>query len=213
MWGLARSEAYTTAVSLPCPVKLVIGTDKAVAGIVYNQQVVWPGILQERGHLHAQLDARVRDRRDGPFVGMVVVLFAEDLLQDEHIWLNRRILVPSQHQHRHAGVFRPEGLLLDVYGGILEMAGVCLELVALRRSWYVLGMRIMLWRCLRASVGAKNSNWREWNHPPGPGETHVLEAEPGSVVLAGVSMRREDRGLWEPTFSAWKKVPWSRDRG
>jgi hypothetical protein len=38
----------------------------------------------------------------------------------------------------------PKGLLLDVYGGILEVAGECLELIALWQSWNRFGWRVVL---------------------------------------------------------------------
>lgn len=129
----------------PGPIQLVVWPDITVTGVVNNQKVVGTGIIQKRGHLHSELDTRVRYSRDGPSVGVVVVALTKDLLQGQEILLDRRVFLPSQHQDRHAGVFGFEGLLLDVDGGILEMAGEGLELIALGQSWGRFGMGVGLW--------------------------------------------------------------------
>jgi hypothetical protein len=80
-------------------------------------------------------------------------------------------------------------LLLDVYGGILEMAGECFELIALGQPWDRLGVRVVLrgylWRRLlvpRTTPGCSCGD-RSEIHPPGPGERHVVEAVPASSVV------------------------------
>jgi hypothetical protein len=51
-----------------------------VAGIVYDKEVVWPGIVEKGSHPDAELDAWVRNGGDGPFVDVVVVTLMEHLL-------------------------------------------------------------------------------------------------------------------------------------
>ena len=56
----------------------------------------------------------------------------------------------------------PQSLLLDVYRGILEMAGECFELIAFWQSWNGLGVRVVLWGYLeRERVSGLDSSRSE----------------------------------------------------
>ncbi len=121
-----------------------------MAGIVYDEEVIWTGAFQERRHLDAELDARVGHRRYIPSLGVVAVLVAQHLGQGREVGLDGRVVFPSQEKGRGTRVGRPLALEVYVYGGILQMAGEGLEVVPFG-GWRLLGSRVLLllWRlCL-----------------------------------------------------------------
>jgi hypothetical protein len=59
-------------------------------------------------------------------------------------------------------MFGSQCLLLDVYRGILKMAGECFELIAFWQSWNGLGVRVVLWGYLeREGVSDMDSSRSE----------------------------------------------------
>jgi len=81
---------------------------------------------------------------------VIVVSIAKDALQEQQILLDRRVLLPSQHQNGHARVLWSQGLLLNMDSSVLEMSRKGLELVAFRGSWRHLAMGIVLGGDLKA---------------------------------------------------------------
>src|SRR5689334_2048019 len=45
-----RPRQQPTIYHVPCPVKLVIRADITIAGVIYNEEMIWSGILQEGCH-------------------------------------------------------------------------------------------------------------------------------------------------------------------
>ena len=122
----------------------------AVAGVVDDQEMVGPGVLEKRDHPGAKLDIGVGYSWDAPLFGVVVVFLAEDFLEGEKLRFDRRVLLPPQQQDGHGGIGGFAALAVDEHGGILQMAGEGLEIMALRHGGgCVLGGKAMLGRNLR----------------------------------------------------------------
>lgn len=75
----ALSGGATRLYCAPCPIDLLVLADIAMAGVVYNKQVVASSMFYKGSHLYAQLDAGVRNGRYCPFVGVVAVSLTKDL--------------------------------------------------------------------------------------------------------------------------------------
>lgn len=116
----------------PCPVDLFVWADIAVAGVVDDKQMIIPSVLNKRSHLYAQLDAGVRNRRNRPLVGVVVVSFAEDLFKGEEVMFGGCVFLPPEQQHR-GGLVGGLALHLAIYvhRSILQMPGEGLEFMTL----------------------------------------------------------------------------------
>lgn len=125
----------------PSPIELIV-RNIAVASIVDDQQVVVATMFEERGHLHAELDAGIGHRWDGPSIGSIVVAVSEDVFQGCEISFGRSVFFPSQEQDRDAIIRGALGLTLDQHGSILKMPRKGLEIMAL--GWRGLGDLLLL---------------------------------------------------------------------
>lgn len=140
----------------PSPVKLVIRPNITVAGVVDYEQMVGSCVLEEGGHLHAELDAGIGHSRDGPSIGPVVVAVSQDVLQGRQVSLDGGVLFPAQQQHGDTVVGCAFRLALYQHGGILKMPRKGLEIMALGGGG--LGGRVLL---LGLRIQAVNSGIRE----------------------------------------------------
>lgn len=112
-----------------------------MAGIVDDQEVVAPRMLDKGRHLYAQFDARVGDGRNGPFFGMVIVSLPENLVQFEKFALHSFILLPSQQQDRDILVAGASlHFSVDIHGSILQMPSEGLEFMAFGGWGWALGV-------------------------------------------------------------------------
>lgn len=112
-----------------------------MAGIVDDQEVVAPSMLDKGRHLYAQFYAGVGNGRNRPFFGMVIVSLPEDLVQFEKFALHGGILLPSQQQDRDILVAGASlHFSIDIHGSILQMPSEGLEFMAFGGWGWALGV-------------------------------------------------------------------------
>lgn len=88
------------------------------------------GLFEKRSHLHTKLDTGIVDGRDLPLLGFEVVFLPQGLVKSNKVIVYGLVVLPPQQQHGYVGIWGSLGLPLDQHGGILEMAGKRLEVVA-----------------------------------------------------------------------------------
>lgn len=60
---------------------MLIRPNEAVTGVVNNQEMIWPGVLEKRSNLHTELDTRVWAIWDLPALSVEVICSVEELLE------------------------------------------------------------------------------------------------------------------------------------
>lgn len=119
----------------------MICADKTIAGIVNNQEVIIPSMLNELCHLHSELDAWVGTTRDAPLLSMIIESLTKELSKLHHVWLYAWIILPSQEKNGNIFVDGFIGSCIDKGCRILKMSGKGLEVGALGRWCRILNER------------------------------------------------------------------------
>jgi hypothetical protein len=75
---------------------MMVRTNKSIASIIYNQEMIRPGSLNMLCHFHGKFYARIGGSRYGPGFGSVMEAVDENLLELKEILLNGHIIFPAQ---------------------------------------------------------------------------------------------------------------------
>lgn len=103
-----------------------------MARVIYDKQVIGSCMFQELGHLNTELDAWIGHSRDKPSLCAIVISRLKNTAKSNQVLFDTVIVLPPQQEDRNF-LIRGRwalGLSLDEHGGILEMAGVRLEVMA-----------------------------------------------------------------------------------
>ena len=111
----------------PSPIQLAVGASISVASVIYNQEMVRPGIFEQGVYLDTELGNGVGARRDLPAFCAETIGGLEELVESVEVRFWGVVALPPQHEDGHVGVLGrlgfPLRLPLYEHGRILKMAG------------------------------------------------------------------------------------------
>lgn len=129
---IAKTEARLVLAQphSPRPIQMLIRPNEAMAGVVNNKKMIWPGVLEKLSYLHTELDAGVRAIRDLPALGVEMICTAKEVVEGHEIVVRGLVAFPPQHKNRDICILGKLRLSLYEHGRILEMPSEGFEVMS-----------------------------------------------------------------------------------
>lgn len=98
---------------LPCPIQIMVGTDKTMASIINNQEMAGSRVFNVLRQLHREFDVWVGATGYAPRLGSKIVSLAKDLEKTQKVVLRTQVIFPAKQEGRYTIILSSICLVVD----------------------------------------------------------------------------------------------------